>query len=148
MDLKTKITEDMKEALKKGEKLRLSALRLLISVIKNAEIEKRTPLTEEEIYSLIQKEARKWKEAAADYRKVGNEKMAKTEEEQVRVIENYLPAQLSEEELEEMVEKVVKDLNVSDLSGLGKVMQVLMPQVKGRADGRLVNEIVRRKISA
>lgn len=148
MDLKERITEDMKEALKSGEKIRLSALRLLLSVIKNAEIEKRGALTSEEIYSLIQKEARKWKEAASDYRKVGNEKMARAEEEQVEVIEKYLPAQLSQEELEEMVEKVIKELNVSDLSGLGRVMQVLMPQVKGKADGRLVNEIVRKKLSA
>lgn len=148
MDLKAKITEDMKDSLKKGDKLRLSALRLLLSVIKNAEIEKREPLTAEEIYSLIQKEARKWKEAAADYRKVGNEDMAKAEEEQAKAIESYLPAQLSQEELEAMVEKVINELNVSDISGLGKVMQALMPQVKGRADGRLVNEIVRKKLSA
>jgi uncharacterized protein YqeY len=148
MDLKERITEDMKEALKRGEKIRLSALRLLLSVIKNAEIEKRGALTPEEIYSLIQKEARKWREAASDYRKVGNEKMARAEEEQVEVIEKYLPAQLSQEELEEMVEKVIKELKVSDLSGLGRVMQVLMPQVKGKADGRLVNEIVRKKLSA
>lgn len=147
MDLKAQIIEDMKASLKKGEKVKLSALRLLLSVIKNAEIEKMGPLTTEEIYSLIQKEARKWKEAAADYRKVGNEEMAKAEKEQVRAIESYLPAQLSQEELEGLVEKVIKELNVSDLSGMGQVMKVLMPQVKGRADGRLVNEIVRKKLS-
>ncbi len=148
MDLKTQITEDMKASLKKGDKVKLSALRILLSVIKNAEIEKMEPLMTEEIYSLIQKEARKWKEAAADYRKVGNEEMARVEEEQAKTIESYLPAQLSQEELEEMVEKVIKELNISGLSGIGQVMQTLMPQVKGRADGRLVNEIVRKKLSA
>ncbi len=148
MDLKNKIMEDMKEALKKGEKVKLSALRLLLSAIKNAEIEKREPLLPEEIHNLIKKEARKWTEAAADYRRVKNEEMAQNEEEQVRVIESYLPPQLSTDEIEALIDKAIGETGASGLSDLGKVMQIVMPEVKGRADGRVVNELVKKKLSA
>jgi hypothetical protein len=148
MSVKEKLMEDMKKALKKGEKIRLSAIRLLLSQIKNVEIEKGKELSDDEIHQIILREAKKWEEAVLDYEKAGNSKMAERERSQVEVAKSYLPEQLSEKELERVIREVISEAGAQGPQDMGKVMSILMPKVRGRADGRVVSEKVRSILSS
>jgi hypothetical protein len=148
MSVKEKLMKDMKEALKKGEKVRLSAIRLLLSQIKNVEIEKGKELSDDEIHQIILRETKKWEEAALDYEKAGNPEMANRERSQVEVAKEYLPEQLSEEELEKVIKEVISEAGAQGPKDMGKVMSILMPRVRGRADGKVVSEKVRAMLSS
>ncbi len=148
MSVKEKLKNDMKEALKSGDKIKLSAIRMILSQIKNVEIEKGKELSDDEIFQLILRETKKWKEAAADYEKVGNEEMARHELLQVEVAKAYLPQPLSEEELEKIVRETIAEVGASGPKDIGKVMASLMPRVRGRVDGRLVSEKVKSMLTA
>lgn len=147
MELKEKLREDMKVALKSGERVKLAALRLLIAQLKNAEIEKGDELEDDEIFRIIQREARKWEEAAVEYKKAKNAQMAERERTQALVIKSYLPPQLSSEELDELISAVIEEVEAKGLKDMGRVMQSLMLKVKGRADGKLVSQKVKEALS-
>lgn len=147
MSLIEKIESDLKAALKSGQKVKLSALRLLVAALKNAEIEKREKLTDEEIFQVISRESRKWEEAALIYEKAGENERAQKEHFQIETIKVYLPSQLSEEEIRKIIKEALLETGAKDLKEMGRVMQVVMPKVKGKADGRRVNEIVKEMLS-
>ncbi len=147
MSLKEKIESDSKAVLKSGEKDKLSALRLLMAAIKNAEIEKRKELTDEEIFQVIAREARKWEEAALIYKEANEIERAKKEEFQTATIKAYLPPQLSEEEISEIIKAALIEAGAKELKDIGRVMQIIMPKVKGKADGKRVNELVKEMLS-
>ncbi len=147
MSLKEKIESDSKAALKSGEKDKLSALRLLSAAIKNAEIEKREELTDEEIFQVIAREARKWEEAALIYKEANEIERARKEEFQTATIKAYLPPQLSEEEISEIIKAALIETGAKELKDIGRVMQIVMPKVKGKADGKRVNELVKEMLS-
>lgn len=147
MSLKEKIESDSKAVLKSGEKDKLSALRLLMAAIKNAEIEKRKELTDEEIFQVIAREARKWEEAALIYKEANEIERAKKEEFQTATIKAYLPPQLSEEEISGIIKAALIEAGAKELKDIGRVMQIIMPKVKGKADGKRVNELVKEMLS-
>jgi hypothetical protein len=147
MELKEKLKEDMRMALKAGEKVKLAALRLLMAQLKNAEIEKGDELEEDEIFRIIQREARKWEEAAVEYERAGNVPMAEREKVQALVIKSYLPPQLSPEELDNLISATIKEVEASSLKDMGRVMASLMSKIKGRADGKLVSQKVKEFLS-
>ena len=139
--------EDMKEALRSKDKIRLSTIRMINSLIKNAEIDKRGELTEEEIVQLLRKYAKQRKEAIEMYEKGGRQDLVEKEKRELEIVESYLPEELSEEEIRKLVREVIEEVGASSPKDLGKVMKVVMPKVKGRADGSLVNRIVREMLS-
>jgi len=147
MSLKQEIQNDMKEALKSGNKETVSVLRLLLSALKNAEISKREELTSGETLEIAAKEMKKWEEAAQEYEKAGMTERADKERRDAAVIKKYLPQPLSDEELLELIEKVVSETGAVGPSDLGKVMREIMPKVKGRADGAKVNALVREVLT-
>ncbi len=142
MELLEKLLEDQKLAMKAREKLRLNVIRGLRSEIKNAEIARKQPLTEEEALSVLQRELKKRKEALADYERSGRSSLLQELKEEMEIISAYLPPQLSEEEIKEMAQKAIAGLGATSKKEMGKVMGVLMPQVKGKADGAIVRKIV------
>jgi|CZCB01.1.fsa_nt_gi uncharacterized protein YqeY len=142
MELLEKLLEDQKLAMKAREKLRLNVIRGLRSEIKNAEIARKQPLTEEEALSILQRELKKRKEALADYEKAGRPSLLQELKEEMEIISAYLPPQLSEEEIKEMAQEAIAGLGASSKKEMGKVMGVLMPRVKGKADGAIVRKIV------
>ena len=147
MGLKAQLLQDMKDAMRARDKLRLSTIRMINSLIKNAEIEKRGELTDDEIIQLLMKYAKQRKEAIEMYEKGGRQDLVEKEKAELAVVESYLPKQMSEEEIRELVKEAIEATGASSPKDIGKVMQHVMPKVKGRADGSVVNKIVREMLA-
>ncbi len=147
MGLKERIMADMKEAMKAKDTVRLSTLRLLLSEIKNKEIDKRGELTDDEILAVIQKAVKQRRESIQQYKDGGREDLAEKEQKELEVLEAYLPQPLSEEELISLIDEVIKEVGATSMRDMGKVMREIMPKVRGRADGKLVNELVKKRLS-
>lgn len=146
--LKDKIREDLKKAMKERDEVRVRTLRMINAAIKNFEVEKMKEADDEDVIGILQKEAKKRREAIEEYRKAGREDLAKDEEAELRVIEEYLPKQMSEEEIRSLAMKVISEVGAKSPRDLGKVMKEIMPKVKGRADGKVVNRIVRELLES
>jgi uncharacterized protein YqeY len=136
------LDQDMKLALKNKEKTKLSTIRLLKTSIKKVEIDKRRPLTDEEVLEVIMREVKQRQDSLAEYEKAGREDLVKKEKEEMGILQSYLPEQMSEEELRSLVQQVIQEVGATSKADMGKVMGAIMPKVKGRADGRLVNRLV------
>jgi uncharacterized protein YqeY len=147
VDLKAKLNQDLKEALKAKDEAKLRTVRMLLAAIKNFEVEKMGPATDEEIFQIMSKEIKKRQEAIEMYEKGGRPDLAQAEKQEVEVIQSYMPNQLSEEEIRELARKVISEMNLKSPKDVGTAMKVIMPQVKGRADGKLVNKIVSELLS-
>jgi uncharacterized protein YqeY len=146
MGLQEKLLDDMKTAMKSGNKVALETLRMLRSQLKNASIAKGEDLSEEDVIGVLSKEAKKRKESFELYRQGGREDLAEKEEMEMQIIVSYLPEALSEEELAKIIDKAIVETEAESLRDMGKVMGVVMPQVKGRADGKAVQEMVKKKL--
>jgi len=145
--LKAKLNQDLKEALKAKDEAKLRTVRMLLAAIKNFEVEKMGPATDEEIFQIMSKEIKKRQEAIEMYEKGGRPDLSQAEKQEIEVIQSYMPNQLSEEEIRELARKVISEMNLKSPKDVGTAMKVIMPQVKGRADGKLVNKIVSELLS-
>ena len=143
--LKIQIQEQMKEALKAHDQVRLDTLRLLLSEIRNKEIEKKGDLEEAEIIVLIQKEIKKRQESEEYFKKGNRSELLEKAEREIAILQDFVPPQLSEEEIERVVDEVLA--NWSGEPSLGPVMKEVMSRLQGRAEGKVVSKIVRQKIS-
>ena len=148
MGLKERLKEDMKAALKAKDKVKLSTIRMIQSLIKRREIEKRGELTDEEIVQLLMKYAKQRKESIELFQKGGRQDLVEKEKAELAVVESYLPKQMSEEEVRALVEEAIRESGATSPKDLGKVMKLVMPKVKGRADGSLVNRIAKELLSS
>jgi uncharacterized protein YqeY len=148
MALKQRLSDELREAMKGREKLRLGTLRLLLASVKNREVELRRDLDDEEFVEIANREAKRRREAIEAYEKAGREDRASTEREELAVIQTYLPAALSPEEVDVLVEEAVVATGASAPGDMGKVMGAVMANVKGRADGRDVQARVRARLGA
>jgi len=137
------IFNDMKKALKNKEKLRLSTLRMIRAAMKNAEISKREKLTEDEIIALISRNLKKVEESLDIFIKGQRPDLADKAKNEIEIMKEYLPEQLSEEEIRKIVKETITKSNFISLKDIGPAMREIMPQLKGKADGKLVNNIVR-----
>lgn len=158
MSIKEKINSDLKEALKNKEELKISVLRGINSALKNKEIEKRTKiskeekdtakleklslLTEEEVVEVLLSEAKKRKDAIEEFKKGNRMDLAEKEEKELKILEEYLPEQMSEEEIKEEAKRAIEEVKAIGPRDMGRVMSVLMPKLKGKADGKTVSKIV------
>lgn len=142
MELMQRLLDDQKKAMKAGEKLRLSVIRFLRSELKNAEIARKEPLNEGEAVAVVQRELKRRKEALLDYEKANRPDLVEELQEEIKILSEYLPPQLSESEIKEMASAAITELGVSSKKEMGKLMGYLMPRVKGKADGSLVKKVV------
>lgn len=142
MELMQRLLDDQKKAMKAGEKLRLSVIRFLRSELKNAEIARKEPLNEGEAVAVVQRELKRRKEALLDYEKANRPDLVEELQEEIKILSDYLPPQLSESEIKEMASAAITELGVSSKKEMGKLMGYLMPRVKGKADGSLVKKVV------
>ena len=147
MGLSDKVGQDLLAAMKAGESLKLSVVRLLRTRLKETQIEKRRELSDEECYKVVMSEVAKRKEAIELFEKGGRADLAGRELKEIEILETYLPPKLSEEELRAIVSEAVKESGARVPGDLGKVMKVVMPKVTGRAEGSLVNRIVRELLA-
>jgi uncharacterized protein YqeY len=146
MSLKEKITEDMKVAMKEGDKAKLNLIRMLRSEIRYKEIELGSELDDNGTIDVLSSAAKKRKEAIEEFKKGGREDLVAREEEELRIIFSYLPEQLSEQELLNLIDDSIAEVEAQSPMDVGKVMKVIMPKVKGRADGKKVNQMVSLKL--
>ena len=146
MSLKETLQADLKEAMRQNDTVRKTALRLVLAAVTNAEIE-RGPLSDADIQAIIAKQVKQRQESLAAFQKGGREDLMAQEEAELKVLSAYLPQQMSRAEIEELAAQVIAQVGATSPRDLGKVMRELMPRVKGRADGRLVNEVVRELLS-
>lgn len=147
MSLREQIPQDLKDALRSRNSLELSVLRMLESAIKNREIENRKEtLTDEQIIGVVSAEIKKRRDAAAEFEKVNRQEAADAEKKEIEVLMKYMPAQMSEDEIRAAVVKAVGDSGAAGIKDLGKVMKLVIPAVKGKADGTIVNSIVREEL--
>lgn len=153
MDLKARITSDIKQALKGGDRTKVSALRMVSARILEKEVELRSSkgrdysLNDEETTSVITTYAKQRRQSIKSYRQAEREDLAAQEAKELEILQEYLPKQLSESEIETLVEEAILEAGASSPTDMGNVMRVLMPKLKGAADGKVVNGIVRHKLS-
>ena len=150
MTLKDRLVEDMKVAMKAKEegKVRLSVIRMVRAAIKNAEIDKKIEFSDDQVIEVLAREMKLRRDALEVFEKADRPESVKALEEEMVVLMDYLPQQLSEGEIRQLVQETVTTLGAQGPKDLGKVMGALSPKTKGRADGKLVNQIVREILGA
>jgi uncharacterized protein YqeY len=147
VELKARVAEDMKTALRAGDKLRVSVLRLLTALVKNREVEKRGALTDAELIQAVTASVKQRQEAIEAYGRGGRQDLVDKETAELQILQSYLPAPLTQEELSGLVRDAIREVAATSPKEMGKVMAVLMPRVTGRADGRVVSTMVREALS-
>lgn len=147
MSLKEELDAAMKNAMRAKDAASLSCIRMVVSAIRNKELEKRSPLTDAEIISVLQTLAKQRQESIDMFAKGGRTDLADKESAELDLIRSYLPKQLSDEELSALVEEAAKEMQASSAADMGRVMKALQPKVAGRADGRRVSDAVKKKLS-
>jgi gatB/yqey domain protein len=143
MSLMEQLTADMKTAMKQGEKERLSVIRLVRGAVRQVEIDGKKTLTDDEVIGVITKEVKMRRDSIEEFERGGRADLIEKTKMEIDLLMPYLPAQLTADEVKKIVEDTVAEVGAATAKDMGKVMGVLMPRLKGRADGKLVNEIVR-----
>ena len=147
MSLIAEIEEDLAEAMRERDAERRDALRLILASLRSAEKELMRPLSDDEELQVLQRERKKRVEAAEAFRAAGREEQAEKEEDELDILEDYMPEPLSEDELEEIIDDAIAEVGATSIRDLGRVMADVMPQVSGRADGSVVSQLVREKLA-
>lgn len=144
MPISEQISEDLKKAMKDRNELVTSCLRMLKTGIKNKQVENGNDLTDEEILSIISSQIRKGQEAAKEFRNGGREDLAKKEENEVKILFKYLPEQLSDTEIEDILKKIISENSLTSARDMGILMKKAMALTKGKAQGTKVSEMAKR----
>jgi len=147
MTLIAEIKSQLEDAMREGDAARRDTLRLILSSLQGAEKELQRPLSEDEELQVLQRERKKRLEAAEAFRNAGRGEQADKEEDELDVLEEFMPEPMSEDELEEIVDDVIAEVGATSMRDIGRVMADVMPQVAGRADGSAVSQIVREKLA-
>lgn len=148
MSLQTRILEDMKSAMKEKRTLELEVVRTIKSQVKYYQIEKKLDeVSDEDVVQVVSKMIKQRKDAFTQYKDAGRDELADKEEKEIKVLERYLPEQLSDDELDSLVKEVVKEVGASEKKQMGLVMKALMPKIAGRADGKKVSQTVSKYLN-
>jgi uncharacterized protein YqeY len=147
MSLIARLESELTAAIKERDNERRDALRLILSSLRSAEKELQRPLHDDEELQVLQRERKRRLESAEAFRAAGREEQALAEEAELAVLEEFMPEQLSEEELEGIVDDAIAEVGATSMRDLGRVMADVMPQIAGRADGSAVSQIVREKLA-
>ena len=147
MNLNQKIAEDMKSAMKAKQEARLSCLRMMKTAVKNKQVEKGHELSDEEIQAIISSLVRKAKEAAGEFREGGREELALKEEEEIRIFYEYLPQQLTPEEIEKTLKEIIEELSARSPKDMGRVMKAAMARMAGSVQGKEVSKIASKLLA-
>lgn len=147
MSLQDRLMAEMQDAMRAGDSVRRDTLRLLRAAIHNREIELQRDATDEDILEVISRQVKQRNESIEMFRQGGRQDLVDAEEAQKAILEEYLPKQLSQAEIEQVVQEIVSELGATDMRQMGAVMREAMSRLKGQADGRLVNQVVREILS-
>ncbi len=147
MSISEQLNSAMKEAMKAKDSLRLGAIRLIRAAIKNREIEERKELDDQAVIAVLSSLAKQRRDSIEAYRESGREELAQKEEQELLVIQDFLPRQLTEDEIRRIVDAAVAEVGANSPKDMGRVMKIVAPKTTGRADGRLVSELVKARLA-
>jgi uncharacterized protein YqeY len=145
--LKQAITDDMKSAMKAGEKERLGTIRLILSAIKQQEVDSRKDLEDSDIIAILDKMSKQRRESIDQYEKAGRDDLAGKEKAELEIIQTYLPSQLGDDEIAAMIDEAIKATGAEAMKDMGKVMGILKPKMQGRADMAAVSAQIKSRLS-
>lgn len=146
--LKTRIPDDMKSAMKSGDKRRLGAIRLLMAAIKQREVDERIELDDEQILVVLDKMVKQRRDSISQYEQAGRDELADQERFEIEVLQEYLPEALSADEISALVKQAIADTNAESMQDMGKVMGLLKPKLQGRADVGAVSAMVKQLLAS
>jgi len=145
--LKEKLQQEMKEALKSGDSQKRTLLGMVLSAVKNKEIEKRSELTDEDVIGVISSEIKKRKDAVDQFEKGGRPELAEGERKEAEILMTYMPEQMSEEDIRNEIKKTITETGAKDVKEMGKVIGAVIAKIKGKADGQIVSRIVKEELT-
>ena len=143
MSMKERLMQDLKQAMKEKDIIKKNVVQMIRASILQVEKDKQIELGDEEIINIISKEGKKRKDALEDYKKSGREDLVKQIEEEINIINAYLPKQLTKEELSTEVEKIIEELQATSIKDMGKVMKLAKERIGAKSDGKTINEVVK-----
>ncbi len=147
MSLKEKLMEDLKTSMKNKETIRKNTVTMVRAAIKQVEVDQRRDVPEEEILEIIAKQVKEKRFAIEEFKKGSRQDLVDLTENEIEILLEYLPKQLSEEEVEQIVIETIKEINATSMKDIGNIMKAVMPKVKGRTDGNIVNKVVKKVFS-
>ncbi len=147
MSLEERLVEEMKQAMKSNDKLKLSTIRMIRSALKNKEIDLRKKLEDEDIVKVIQAMMRKGEESVEQFETGGRMDLVEKEKSEIEIMKSFLPQPLSQEEILKIIDQSIQETQASSLKDMGKVMKSVMPKIGGKADGKLINQLVKERLS-
>jgi len=147
MSLEERLVEEMKQAMKSNDKLRLSTIRMIRSAAKNKEIEVRKKLEDEDIVKVIQVMVRKGEESVEQFQTGGRMDLVEKEKSEIEILKSFLPQPLSQEEILKIIDQSIQETQASSPKDIGKVMKSVIPKIGGKADGKLINQLVKERLS-
>ncbi|NLY68156.1 MAG: GatB/YqeY domain-containing protein [Tissierellia bacterium] len=147
MSIKEKLMEDLKRSMKNKDTIRKNTITMVRAAIKQKEIDEKIELDDDGIIEIISKQLKEKKNAIEDFKKGQRQDLVEQTEKEMEILLEYLPKQLTEDEIKEIVSETIKEVNATSMKDIGMVMKSVMPKVKGRADGNTVNRIVREMLS-
>jgi len=148
MSLLKRLDEDLKAAMKRSDAISVSSLRMAKAAIKNVQIDKGRELSDEEILSVLLSMAKQRRESIEQFSRGGREELAEKERQELAVLQSYMPAQLSPDEIEQLIVQAIQESSARSEADMGRVMKLLMPKIKGVADGKWVNNRVKELLSS
>jgi len=146
--LKSRLQSDMKSSMKSGDKGRLGVIRLMLSAIKQVEVDERIELDDDRIIAVLDKMSKQRRESISQFDGAGRDDLSKIEQAELEIIQEYMPAALSEQEISELVEQSIASTGAASIKDMGKVMGLLKPKLQGRADMGKVSQLIKSRLSA
>lgn len=147
MSLKEKLMEDLKDSMRSKDTIKKNTITMIRAAIKQKEVDERIDVSEEAILEIISKQLKEKRMAIEEFKKGQREDLVQLTENEIDILLEYLPKQLSEEEVEEIVAEAIKEINATSMKDIGLIMKTVMPKVKGRTDGNIVNKMIKKIIN-
>ncbi|NLK43298.1 MAG: GatB/YqeY domain-containing protein [Tissierellia bacterium] len=144
MSLKEKLMEDLKDSMKSKDRIKKDTITMVRAAIKQREVDERIELSDDDILDIISKQLKEKRMAIEEFKKGQRDDLVELTEQEIDILLKYLPEQLTEEEVEQIVLDTIKEVNATSIKDIGLIMKAVMPKVKGRTDGNIVNKIVRK----
>ena len=144
MTLKDKLMDDLKQSMKNKEQIRKSVVILIRSAIKQKEVDERVEVSEEDVLVIIQKQLKQRKDALEEFKKAQREDLILQTEQEIDILTQYLPKQLTDDELESIIRDIINQIGATTMKDMGKIMGLATPKVQGKADGKRINEVAKK----
>lgn len=147
MSIKEKLMQDLKAAMKSHDKIKKDTITMVRAAIKQIEVDKRVDLSDEEVIDIISKQYKERVSSIDEFKRGGRDDLVAQTEEEIKIILEYLPKQLTDEELEDIIKEVIEKLSITTKKQIGELMKEVMPKIKGKADGKKVNSIASKYLN-